>query len=55
MIILHTAFLEGEFLLWGEIPEEPETSAVKKPRCKNNLQPGPANPQPLRYDAGVEK
>ncbi len=30
MIILHAAFLEGEFLLWGETPEEPETSVVKK-------------------------
>ena len=55
MIILHATFLEGEFLLWGETPEEPETSVVKKPRNKNHLRGGPANPRPLRYDAGVEK
>jgi len=55
MIILHATFVEGEFLLWGEIPEEPATSVVKKPRNKNNLQPGPSNPEPLCYNAGVEK
>jgi len=55
MIILHAAFLEGEFLLWGEIPEEPETSVVKKPRDKNNLRAGPVDPKPLRSDAGAEK
>jgi len=55
MIILHATFLEGEFLLWGETPEEPATSVVRKPRSKNHLRAGPANPSPLRYDAGVEK
>ena len=55
MIILHATFLEGEFLLWGETPGEPATSVVRKPRNKNHLRAGPANPSPLRYDAGVEK
>jgi SNF2 family DNA or RNA helicase len=55
MIILHATFIEGEFLVWGETPEEPETSAVKKPRNKSNLRGGSVNPGPLCYDAGVEK
>ena len=55
MIILHATFLEGKFFLWGEMPEEPETLAVKRPRNKSNLRGNPANPKPLRYDAGVEK
>jgi len=55
MIILHETFLEGEFLLWGETPGEPATSVVRKPRSKNHLRAGPANPSPLCYDAGVEK
>jgi hypothetical protein len=55
MIILHATFLEGDFFLWGEIPEEPETLAAKRPRYKSNLQGNPANPKPLRYDAGIEK
>jgi len=55
MIILHATFIEGEFFLWGEIPEEPETLAAKRPRNKSNLRGKLANPKPLRYDAGVEK
>ena len=55
MIILHATFIEGEFLVWGETPEEPETSAVKKPRNKSNLRGGSVNPKLLRYDAGIEK
>jgi SNF2 family DNA or RNA helicase len=55
MIILHASFLEGEFLLWGEIPDEPETPVVKESRNKNRLRAGTANPKPLRYDAGVER
>jgi len=55
MIALHAAFFEGEFLLWGETPEEPETSVVKKPRNKKNLRPIQANPEPFCYDAGAEK
>ncbi|PIV21131.1 MAG: ATP-dependent helicase [Deltaproteobacteria bacterium CG03_land_8_20_14_0_80_45_14] len=55
MIILHATFLEGEFLLWGETPGESVTSVVRKPRSKNHLRAGPANPNPLRCDAGVEK
>ncbi|OGP64583.1 MAG: helicase SNF2 [Deltaproteobacteria bacterium RBG_13_47_9] len=55
MIILHAAFLEEEFFLWGETPGEPATSVIKKPRIKNHLRAGPANPEPLRYGAGVEK
>src|SRR3990172_5232284 len=55
MIILHASFLEGEFLLWGEIPKEPRNSEVKKPRYKSNLRADPANPIPLPYDAGAEK
>ena len=55
MIILHATFLEGKFFLWGEMPEEPETIAAKRPRNKSNLRGNPANPKPLRFDAGVEK
>src|SRR4030043_689451 len=55
MIILHATFLEGEFFLWGEMPEKPETLAAKRPRNKGNLRGNPANPKPLRYDAGIEK
>ena len=55
MIILNATFLEGEFFLWGEMPEEPETLAVKRPRNKSNLRGNPADPKPLRYDAGIEK
>ncbi len=55
MIILHATFLEGEFFLWGEMPEEPETLAAKRPRNKSNLRGNPAHPKPLRYDAGIEK
>src|SRR4030042_1969375 len=55
MIILHASFLEGEFLLWGEIPKEPRNLEVKKPRYRSNLRADPANPIPLPYDAGVEK
>lgn len=55
MIILHATFLERVFLLWGEIPDKPETSVAKKPRNKYKLQHSPANPTPLRYDAGAEK
>jgi SNF2 family DNA or RNA helicase len=55
MIILHATFIEGKFLVWGETPEEPETSAVKKPRNKSNLRGGSVNPKLLRYDAGIEK
>jgi SNF2 family DNA or RNA helicase len=55
MIILHASFLEGEFLLWGEMPEKPETLAVKRPRNKSDLRGNPAKPKPLRYDAGVKK
>jgi len=55
MIILHAAFLEGKFFLWGERPEVPETLAAKKPRIKSNLRRNPANLIPLRYDAGIEK
>ena len=55
MIILHAAFLEGEFLLWGETPEKPATTVVKKPKNKNHLRASPAHPKPLRYDAGAEK
>ena len=55
MIILHATFLEREFLLWGEIPHQPETSIVKESRNKNHLRLGTVNPKPLRYDAGAEK
>jgi SNF2 family DNA or RNA helicase len=55
MIILHAAFLEGEFLIWGETPEEPEPPTLKKQRKKSNLRTGPTNPEPLRYDAGAER
>ncbi|MEW6374854.1 MAG: hypothetical protein AB1502_03570 [Thermodesulfobacteriota bacterium] len=55
MIILHASFLEGEFLLWGERPKEPVNSEVRRPRYKSNLGADPANPNPLPYDAGVEK
>jgi SNF2 family DNA or RNA helicase len=55
MIILHAAFLEGELLIWGETPGEPETPALKKPTKKSNLRTGPTNPELFRYDAGVEK
>jgi SNF2 family DNA or RNA helicase len=55
MIILHATFLENEFFIWGEIPEEPETLAVKGPRNKCDLRGNRANAKPLRYDAGVEK
>jgi SNF2 family DNA or RNA helicase len=55
MIILHASFLEGEFLLWGEMPEGREALAARRPRNKSNLRGNPANPKPLRYDAGAEK
>jgi len=55
MIILHATFLEREFFLWGEIPDKPKTSVVKKSRNKSDLRFGPTNPKPLQYDAGVEK
>ena len=55
MIILHAAFIEGRFLVWGETPDGPKTSEVKKARDKGNLQTHLANPKAFRYDAGVEK
>jgi SNF2 family DNA or RNA helicase len=55
MIILHATFLEGELLIWGETPGEPETPTLKKPRKRSNLRTALTNPDPLRYDAGVEK
>jgi hypothetical protein len=55
MIILHTTFLEGEFFLWGEMPEGPEALATRRPRNKSDLRGNPAHPKPLRYDGGAEK
>jgi SNF2 family DNA or RNA helicase len=55
MIILHATFLEGEFFLWGETPQEPETQAAKKTKNKSNLQASRADLNLLRYDAGVGK
>jgi len=62
MIILHATFLEREFFLWGEIPEEPKNSAFRKvkkrrsgSRSKGNLRSGPSHPKLLQYDAGIDK
>jgi SNF2 family DNA or RNA helicase len=55
MIVLHAGIIDGEFLLWGETPAEPDTSVVKGRRYKSNSRKGLALPEFLRYDAGVDR
>ncbi|NWF92077.1 MAG: hypothetical protein HXY46_04115 [Syntrophaceae bacterium] len=55
MIILHASFLRGEFLVWEETPEEPETSTAKRPGKRRKLRKDSVDPEPLPYDASAEK
>ncbi len=55
MIVLHAEFLNGEFLLWGETPAEPNTSTVKRHRYEGHSRKGLTSPEPLCYDAGADR
>lgn len=49
MIVLHAGVFEGQLLLWGETPFNPDAPPRRKQRRKENL---PAEVYP--YDAGKE-
>ena len=55
MIVLHAGLVEGQFLLWGEIPVEQKPPLNKKGRHKGDSGPTSSFPIPLPYDAGAEK
>jgi SNF2 family DNA or RNA helicase len=55
MIVLHAGLVEGQFLLWGEIPVEQKAPLNKKGRRKDAPGSTSSFPKPLPYDAGAEK
>ena len=54
MIVLHAGALDGKLMLWGEAPEEPESTRLRSRRLRTALR-GLATLEPLPYDAGEEK
>ena len=55
MIVLHAGVLEGEFFLWGETPEEPDSLSTKGSKSTATAATGSAGVQPLLFDAGANR